>query len=84
MTKSEQRRLVAWRLKILMHARDVSENVSRTCRHFGISRPTFYKWKTRFEEDGEARLCDRSRAPLKSPNAKSSEVVSKITYTIVE
>src|ERR1043166_7392211 len=24
-------------------------NVRRTCRHFGISRKTFYRWKKRFD-----------------------------------
>jgi len=29
-------------------------NVARTCRHFGISRRAFYKWKRRFEKLGVA------------------------------
>ena len=45
MTKSEQARLVAWRAKFLAAARDETRTVARTCRHFGISRKTFYKWK---------------------------------------
>jgi len=27
-------------------------NVARTCRHFGISRQTFYRWKRRFDRSG--------------------------------
>lgn len=39
-------------------------NVSLTCRHFGISRPTFYRWKARFYPDkNPASLEDRSSAP---------------------
>ena len=45
MTKTEQLRLVAWRLRMLQYAAEGSRQVSQTCRHFGISRPTFYKWK---------------------------------------
>ena len=26
-----------------------------TCRYYGISRPTFYKWRNRLEEFGEGR-----------------------------
>jgi transposase-like protein len=45
MTKATQTRMVNWRLKVLRHASEVTQNVARTCRHFGISRQTFYKWE---------------------------------------
>jgi transposase InsO family protein len=80
MTKAEQTRLRAWRFKVLQRAAASSRNVARTCRHFGISRKTFYKWKKRFDTDGEAGLCDRPRAPHRSPRATPREVVSKILY----
>lgn len=31
-------------------------NVARTCRHFGISRQTFYRWKRRFDRPRKVRL----------------------------
>lgn len=80
MTKAEQTRLVNWRSRLLQHARDVSANVAQTCRHFGISRQAYYKWKKRFDRDGDAGLVDRSRRPLRSPRATPPEVVSKILY----
>jgi len=80
MTKTEQTRLTSWRLKILQRAEEDSRNVAWTCRHFGISRKTFYKWKRRFAEHGDAGLCDRPRRPHRSPNATPKEVVSKILY----
>ena len=46
MTKGEQARLTAWRLKVLQQAAD-THNVARVCRRFGISRKSFYKWKRR-------------------------------------
>jgi transposase-like protein len=46
MTKGEQARLVAWRLRILQEAAAVA-NVARVCRRFGLSRKSFYKWKQR-------------------------------------
>jgi transposase InsO family protein len=79
MTKAEQDRLVRWRLKVLQFASE-PRAVARACRHFGISRPTFYKWKKRQSEHGDAGLCDRPRTPLRSPRATPSEVVSKILY----
>jgi transcriptional regulator of acetoin/glycerol metabolism len=43
MTEHEQRRLVNHRLAVLHHAAEVTGNVARTCRYYGISRQTFYK-----------------------------------------
>lgn len=80
MTKTEQNRVLAWRLKILRQARDMPRNVAQTCRHFGISRRTFYKWSARFKSHGEAGLCDRPRTPHHSPRASPRVVISKILY----
>jgi transposase len=80
MTKAEQARLVAWRLRVLRHAEEAPRRVAETCRHFGISRPTFYKWKKRFDAAEAAGLCDRPRTPHRSPRATSLEVVGKILY----
>ena len=79
MTKGEQARLMAWRLKVLQQAAD-ERNVARVCRRFGISRKSFYKWKRRYAEHGDAGLCDRPRTPHRSPHATAREVISKILY----
>ena len=80
MTKAERTRLLTWRFKILQQAAEVPRNVARTCRYVGISRKTYYKWKRRYAEHGETGLCDRPRAPLRSPRSTPREVVSKILY----
>jgi transposase InsO family protein len=80
MTKNEQNRVVAWRLKLLHEASAMPRNVAQACRHFGLSRQAFYKWKARYEADGEAGLCDRPRIPIHSPRATPREVISKILY----
>lgn len=59
MTKTEQNRVLAWRLKLLREASVMPRNVAQACRHFGLSRKTFYKWKARYKSHGEAGLCDR-------------------------
>lgn len=38
-------------------------NVSKTCRHFGTSRPTFYRWQKRVHAQGSRGLLDRSHRP---------------------
>jgi transposase len=68
-----------WREFGLFH-RGASSNVAQTCRHFGISRQAFYKWKNRFDAHGTAGLCNRPRRPRRSPRATPTAVVSKILY----
>jgi transposase-like protein len=79
MTKGEQARLTAWRLRVLQQAAD-ERNVARVCRRFGLSRKWFYKWKRRHTEHGDAGLCDGPRVPQQSPRATPREVISKILY----
>ena len=40
-----------------------SRNVARTCRHFGISRQTFYRWQRRYDPYDLTTLEDRSHRP---------------------
>jgi transposase InsO family protein len=80
MDEREQRRKVKHRLNVLRHAEEVTGNVALTCRYFGITRPTFYKWRNRYEEFGEVGLRDRSSAPHHSPNATPADVVGKIIH----
>lgn len=80
MTKAEQTRRMAWRFKVLQEAGACSRNVARTCRHFGVSRQAFYRWRRRFDASGAAGLSDRPSAPHRSPNATPQAVISKILY----
>ena len=80
MTKAELARRLAWRFKVIQEAGERSRNIARTCRHFGISRQAFYRWKRRFETHGAAGLADRPSTPHRSPKATPREVVSKILY----
>jgi putative transposase len=47
---------------------------SETCRRFGISRKTGYKWLERFEQDGRSGLQDRGRSPQSCPWATPPDV----------
>jgi putative transposase len=51
------------RLRWLDWHRGHSNNVSLTCRHFGISRSTFYRWHARYEPRRIVTLEDKSHAP---------------------
>ena len=39
------------------------QNAARTCRHFGISRQTFYRWRRRYDALDLSRLEARSHRP---------------------
>ena len=78
MTKAELARRLAWRFKVIQQAGERSRNIARTCRHVGIWRQAFYRWKRRFDAHGAAGLADRPSTPHRSPTATSPEVVSKI------
>jgi transposase InsO family protein/transposase-like protein len=80
MTEREQTRNVARRLAMIRHFEELSGNVAKTCRYYGISRPTFYKWFRRYQDHGLEGLRDTSSRPHSSPNATKAEVVGKIVY----
>lgn len=51
------------RLKWFDYYRAHEHNASLTCRHFDISRQTFYRWKRRFHPGAHATLENRSCTP---------------------
>jgi putative transposase len=51
------------RLHWLDYYRAHGSNASLTCRHFDIARPTFYRWKRRFDPKSLASLEDRPSKP---------------------
>ena len=48
-----------WMLFYLFNGR----NAAHTCRHFGISRQTFYRWRRRFDRHDLTTLEERSHRP---------------------
>jgi putative transposase len=50
--------------------------MSELCVHYGISRPTAYKWVGRYEQGGQAALSERPRAPHTCPHRMSSALQS--------
>jgi transposase len=80
MDEREQQRKIRHWLTVLRHVEEVSGNVAATCRYYGISRPTFYKWLRQYEEFGEEGLRDRSSRPRTCPHQTDGEAVGKIVY----
>ena len=55
---------VKQRLAWMDFYREHGKNASLTCRHFGISRDTFYRWKKRFKPRNLSSLEEQSRRPM--------------------
>lgn len=74
-TKAE--REIAHKLKVFEYAKQ-SGNVTATCRHFGISRFTFYEWKKRYKSKGEQGLVNSKPCP-ENPKLRTPQyIVDKI------
>jgi transposase InsO family protein len=58
----QQRRCVRRKLKILADLERLG-NVSRLCRHYGISRQSYYIWKREYEAEGEEGLINNKPCP---------------------
>lgn len=80
MTESTLDRQVRHRLAVLRHAEEVTGNIAMTCRYYGITRQTYYKWRRRLDELGPEGLRDRSRRPKSCPHQTPVDVVGKILY----
>ena len=49
---------------IIFYHTKATKNASLTCRHFAISRKTFYKWFNQFDDANLRTLSDKNRAPV--------------------
>lgn len=65
------------RVRALDHARQ-SGNVAATCRTFGISRKTFYKWRDAAAKYGLEALMPKARRPPAMPNATPTHIVEML------
>ncbi len=68
------------KLKWFLFAAEHGENVSLTCRHFGISRSTYLRWSERFDANDLTTLDEHSRSPhtVREPET-DPKVVALIT-----
>lgn len=69
-------REATWRLTILAYAQ--THSVAATCRHYGIARTTYYRWKRRYDPHRLATLETRSSRPrrLRLPTWTTEEVLA--------
>jgi len=72
----KETRVLDERMKFVVAFLEGESSLSEVCRRFGVSRNTGRKWIYRYREYGPEGFYDRSRAPLRHPNATDSDVVS--------
>ena len=77
MTSGE--RDIARKLRALNYADQIG-NVSKTCRYFGISRDTFYRWKRDYHQNGEQGLINSKPCPHNPKLRTPLETEEKILY----
>jgi len=76
---TNQERDVQRKLKVLRHAERTC-HMARTCRYFGVSRSSFYRWKAAYEQRGEAGLINQKPIPKNPANQTPPEIVDKVLY----
>jgi transposase-like protein len=74
---TQAQRDIQRKLRILEQAAQ-TENVSKTCRYYGISRTQFYEWKRNLIERGEAGLVNRKPCPQNIPFRTPAHIEEKI------
>ncbi|GAA4648940.1 IS481 family transposase [Kistimonas scapharcae] len=67
------------KLKVLSHARETG-NVSKTCRYWGISRDTFYRWQRAYRQSGESGLINSKPCPENPAVRVAAVIEEKILY----
>ncbi|MGH7014980.1 MAG: helix-turn-helix domain-containing protein [Stellaceae bacterium] len=65
------------RRRVLDHAKQTG-NVARICRHFGIGRASFYRWRQEFLKHGESGLVPKESGPKSHPNRTPATVVEQV------
>ena len=71
------------RLKWMQHY-EKHQNARLTCRYFGISPTTFYKWRKRYQKFGLEGLRDRSRRPHRTRQPQTEPELELLIITVRE
>lgn len=67
------------RIQFVMRAVSGKETMTSLCREFGISRPTGYLWRRRYEGSGTfTALRERSRRPRCSPRRTATAIEAQV------
>lgn len=76
---TKAQREINHKLRIFEHATK-NKNISFTCRYFGISRDTFYRWKKNYKDKGEQGLINSKPCPENPKLRIPLPIEEKILY----
>jgi transposase len=66
----------------LIHEKEwIGDTISSTCKGYGVSRKTYYKWNNRYKRKGIEGLSDSSRRPH---NIKYKKITSEVQEIIFD
>ena len=74
----ESRTVMEQKVEFIKLAKSGSLSHHELCRRFNISRPTGYKWLSRYDDQGISGLRELSRRPQRSPFQTNSAIEEKI------
>lgn len=67
------------RMRFVVRAVSGGGSLAGLCREFGISRPTGYLWRGRYEQTGSlTEVCERSRRPQRSPGRTAEAIAQQV------
>lgn len=69
-----QETIMSRRYEFVQLASAEEANMSALCERVGITRATGYKWRYRYQQEGQQGLCERSRKLHHSPNRTGRSV----------
>ena len=76
---SKQHSDIRRKLKVFFYDKKTG-NVSKACRHFGISKTSYYTWLKRYKEKGEQGLINNKPCPENIKLRTPIEVEEKVLY----
>src|SRR5438552_18705409 len=66
------------RVKFVLAAARQEKPFGGLCQQFGISRPTGYRWRERYQRGGLAAIAELSRRPHHSPQRTATELEQRV------
>ena len=76
---TQAQRDIRRKLRAFEYAQEVG-NISKACRHFGVSRESYYRWQRSLAEKGEAGLVNSKPCP-KNPRLRTPpEIEEKLLF----
>jgi transposase InsO family protein len=66
------------RVQFVVAATRKEKSLTALCKEFGISRPTGWRWRKRYQGEGIGGIAERSRRPRNSPRLTSPELEERV------